>query len=42
MDKRKTKCEKPERLKGKPGQCTPEKIREYHGTEKKHPCEGVK
>jgi ArsR family transcriptional regulator len=33
-------CEKPGKLKGKPGECTPEQIRECHGEVKKHPCEG--
>jgi hypothetical protein len=31
-------CEHPERLKGKPGECSPEQIRECHGDVKKHPC----
>jgi ArsR family transcriptional regulator len=35
-------CERPEKLKGKPEECTPEQIRECHGDEKKHPCEGEK
>jgi ArsR family transcriptional regulator len=33
-------CERPEKLKGKPEECTPEQIRECHGDVKKHPCEG--
>ncbi|MBW1669001.1 MAG: winged helix-turn-helix transcriptional regulator [Deltaproteobacteria bacterium] len=32
-------CEHPERLKGKPEECTPEQIRECHGDVKEHPCE---
>jgi ArsR family transcriptional regulator len=35
-------CERPEKLKGKPEECTPEQIKECHGDVKKHPCEGVK
>jgi ArsR family transcriptional regulator, arsenate/arsenite/antimonite-responsive transcriptional repressor len=36
-------CERPEKLKGKPEECTPEQIRECHGDERKHPCkEGEK
>jgi hypothetical protein len=30
-------CEHPEKLKAKPGECTPEQIRECHGDEKDHP-----
>jgi len=32
-------CEHPEKLKGKPEECTPEQIRECHGDTQKHPCE---
>ncbi|MFW5982204.1 MAG: hypothetical protein ACOCQO_03240 [Halanaerobiaceae bacterium] len=32
-------CEHPERLKGKPGECSPEQIKECHGDEKAHSCE---
>jgi hypothetical protein len=41
MDKSKgTKiCKHPERLKGKPGECSPEQIRECHGAVVEHPCE---
>ena len=35
-------CEKPDKLKGKPEECTPVQIKECHGDEKKHPCEGEK
>lgn len=31
-------CQKPEKLKGKPGDCTPEQIKECHGEGKGHPC----
>jgi hypothetical protein len=32
------RCEHPGKLKGKPGQCSPEQIKECHGDAKKHPC----
>jgi ArsR family transcriptional regulator len=32
------KCEYPEKLKGKPDECTPQQINECHG-EEEHPCE---
>ena len=31
-------CQHPEKLKGKPGECSPEQIKECHGDEKGHPC----
>lgn len=34
----KTKCKKPQNLKGKPGECSPEQIKECHGDEKGHEC----
>ncbi len=34
----KTECQKPENLKGKPQDCSPEQIRKCHGTDQKHPC----
>ena len=34
--------QQPDRLKGKPEECTPEQIRKCHGDVKKHPCEGEK
>lgn len=36
----KEECKHPEKLKGKPGQCTPKRIRECHGDipPKEHPC----
>lgn len=32
-------CQYPEKLKGKPEECTPEQIKECHGDVEKHPCE---
>ncbi len=32
-------CPYPERLKGKPQECSEEQIRECHGDVEKHPCE---
>ena len=37
--KKKPKCEHPEKLKGKPGECSPEQIQECHGDAEEHPCE---
>ncbi len=34
----KGKCQKPENLKGKPGECSPEQVRECHGDVEEHPC----
>ncbi len=31
-------CEHPEKLKGKPGDCSPEQIKECHGDDPTHPC----
>jgi hypothetical protein len=31
-------CEHPEKLKGKPGQCSPEQVKECHGEVVEHPC----
>jgi len=31
-------CRKPENLKGKPGDCSPEQVRECHGDVTQHPC----
>ena len=38
--KRKSGCQKPAKLEGKPSQCSPEQIRKCHGEvdPKKHPC----
>ncbi len=33
-----TCCEKPELLKGCPQDCSPEQIKECHGTDRNHPC----
>jgi hypothetical protein len=38
MSTPKTKCEKPQELKGKPENCSPEQIRKCHGESKKHSC----
>jgi DNA-binding transcriptional ArsR family regulator len=35
----KCKCEHPEKLKGKPGQCSKEQIKECHGEQESHSCE---
>ena len=32
------KCQNPDMLKGKPGECTPEQIRKCHGEGAVHPC----
>lgn len=34
----KSKCQKPDNLKGKPGECSQEQIKKCHGDEGKHPC----
>jgi hypothetical protein len=31
-------CEHPEKLQGKPGECSPEQIKECHGQVAEHPC----
>ena len=31
-------CQQPEKLKGRPEDCTPAQIKECHGDEKNHPC----
>lgn len=31
-------CMEPKELKGKPEECTPEKIKECHGDSEVHPC----
>jgi DNA-binding transcriptional ArsR family regulator len=31
-------CEHPDKLKGKPSECSEEQIKECHGDEKAHPC----
>jgi hypothetical protein len=42
MGDEKGKCQKPENLKGKPGECSPEQIKECHGETTTHPCEEEK
>jgi hypothetical protein len=34
----KTECQKPEELKGKPEECSPEQILKCHGEVPEHPC----
>jgi len=34
----KTDCKKPDELKGKPEECTPEQIKKCHGEVIGHPC----
>jgi DNA-binding transcriptional ArsR family regulator len=36
------KCQYPEKIKGKPGDCTLEQIRECHGDQQNHPCDNEK
>jgi hypothetical protein len=31
-------CQKPEQLKGKPQECSPEQIEKCHGSQQNHPC----
>ncbi len=38
MSEEKKGCQKPERLKDAPGECSPEQVEECHGDTKKHPC----
>ena len=38
MCEKETKCQKPDELKGKPEQCSPEQIEKCHGPAAKHPC----
>ena len=38
MSKNSSICQKPEHLKGTPEGCSPDQIRECHGTEKDHTC----
>jgi len=37
-EEREKECEHPEELKGKPGECSLEQIKECHGQVKGHPC----
>jgi ArsR family transcriptional regulator len=34
----KTECQKPEELKGKPEECSPDQIKKCHGEVSEHPC----
>ena len=38
MEKEQIECEHPEKLKGKPGECSLEQIKECHGDVKEHHC----
>jgi len=38
MPRKKAGCQKPQHLKGKPENCSPDQIRKCHGTDKSHPC----
>jgi len=42
MAKQSNRCQKPDQLKGKPEECTPEQIRKCHGSASHHPCVGNK
>ena len=37
-NEKKEGCRKPENLKGKPEDCSPEQIRQCHGDVEEHPC----
>ena len=37
-EKENSGCQKPENLKGRPEDCSPEQIRKCHGDVKEHPC----
>ena len=39
-NEKKSGCQKPENLKGKPEDCSPEQIKKCHGDAKIHPCAG--
>jgi hypothetical protein len=38
MCESKQKCQRPDQLKGKPGECSPEQIEKCHGKDTSHPC----
>jgi hypothetical protein len=38
MCERGDSCQKPEQLKGEPKDCSPDQIKECHGSTKDHPC----
>jgi hypothetical protein len=42
MSQPKTTCQKPDQLKGKPEECSPEQIKKCHGTQKGHACVAAK
>ena len=42
MCEKKSSCERPEKLKKVPKECTPEQIKECHPDAKGHPCEEKK
>jgi hypothetical protein len=37
-DEKNQGCTKPENLKGKPQECSPDQVRKCHGDAKTHPC----
>ncbi|MBN2559750.1 MAG: hypothetical protein JXQ75_02305 [Phycisphaerae bacterium] len=37
-EKKKKQCQKPEKLTGKPEECSPEQIKKCHGDAEEHPC----
>ena len=38
-EKTQAECQKPEELKGRPQDCSPEQIKKCHGQTAQHPCE---
>jgi hypothetical protein len=36
--RQKSGCQLPDKLKGKPTDCTPKQIKDCHGSMRKHPC----
>ena len=38
MSNEKSQCQKPDQLKGKPEDCSPEQIKKCHGDTQDHPC----
>jgi len=42
MQKKGKTCQKPEHLKARPEDCSPEQIRKCHGDTKTHPCVSTK
>lgn len=38
MCEEKQECQRPDQLKGKPQECSPEQIQKCHGDVKEHPC----